>query len=149
MTWKFMDVLFWKYWIWRFEFVEWIKVNIKTVCMSNIHAPCSYAKSKIMTLWVWQCLAHDECPWLPSHLLFHGNVLRAFQMERVLKICLPMQETLYTQVRSLGPEVPLEMEWLPIPVFLPGKSHGERNLVDYSSGSHSQVNLSTYRVVGR
>ena len=70
-------------------------------------------------------------------------------MERVLKICLPMQETLYTQVRSLGPEVPLEMEWLPIPVFLPGKSHGERNLVDYSSGSHSQVNLSTYRVVGR
>ena len=46
---------------------------------------------------------------MPSHLLFHGNVLRAFQMERVLKICLPMQETLYTQVQSLGPEVPLEM----------------------------------------
>ena len=33
-----------------------------------------------------------------------------------------MQET---WVRSLGEEDPLEKEWLPTLVFLPGKSHGQ------------------------
>ena len=40
-----------------------------------------------------------------------------------------MQET---WVRSLDWEVPLEQEWLPTPVFLPGGFHGQRSLVDYS-----------------
>ena len=37
-----------------------------------------------------------------------------------------------TQVQSLGLEDPLEKEWQPTPVFLPGKSHGQRSLVGYS-----------------
>ena len=36
------------------------------------------------------------------------------------------------QVPSLGREDPLEREWQPTPVFLPGESHGWRSLVDYS-----------------
>ena len=40
-----------------------------------------------------------------------------------------MQET---WVRSLGWEDPLEKEMAPAPVLLPGKSHGQRSLVDYS-----------------
>ena len=40
-----------------------------------------------------------------------------------------MQET---QVRFLGWEDPLEKEWQPTPVFLPGRSHGQRSLVGYS-----------------
>ena len=40
-----------------------------------------------------------------------------------------MQET---WVQSLGWEDPLEKGWQPTPVFLPGKSHGQRNLVGYS-----------------
>ena len=40
-----------------------------------------------------------------------------------------MQET---RVQFLGREVPLEKEWQPLPVFLPGESHGQRNLVGYS-----------------
>ena len=40
-----------------------------------------------------------------------------------------MQET---QVQSLGREDCLEKKWQPIPVFLPGKSHGQRSLVAYS-----------------
>ena len=35
-------------------------------------------------------------------------------------------------VWSLDREDPLEMEWLPASVFLPGESHGQRNLVGYS-----------------
>ena len=33
-------------------------------------------------------------------------------------------------VRSLGWDNSLEKEWEPIPVFLPGKSHGQRSLAD-------------------
>ena len=36
------------------------------------------------------------------------------------------------QVRSLGPEDPLEKGRLPTPLFLPGESHGHRSLVGYS-----------------
>ena len=41
-----------------------------------------------------------------------------------------MQET---QVQSPGWDDPLEKEMQPAPVFLPGKSHGERSLADYST----------------
>ena len=34
--------------------------------------------------------------------------------------------------RSLGWEGPLEKEWQCTPVFLPGKSHGQKNLVGYN-----------------
>ena len=37
-----------------------------------------------------------------------------------------------TWVQSLDQEDPLEEEWKPILVFLPGKSHGQKNLSRYS-----------------
>ena len=45
------------------------------------------------------------------------------------RICLPMQEA---WVRSLVWEDSLEKEMETAPVFLPGESHGQRSLVDYS-----------------
>ena len=42
------------------------------------------------------------------------------------------QEAQKTQVQSLGPEDPLEEGTAPIPVFLPGESHGQRSLAGYS-----------------
>ena len=30
------------------------------------------------------------------------------------------------------------MKWLPTPVFLPGKTHGQRSLVGYSPGGHKK-----------
>ena len=50
------------------------------------------------------------------------------------KIHLPMQET---QVQSLHWEDPLERE-MATPVFLPGKSHGQRNMVGYSAWCHKE-----------
>ena len=41
-----------------------------------------------------------------------------------------------TRVRSLGREDPLEEEMDHTPVFLPGKSHGQRGLVGYSPWGH-------------
>ena len=49
-----------------------------------------------------------------------------------------MQEN---SVKSLGQEDPLEKEWQPNPVFLPGESHGERSLVGYSPWSHKELDM--------
>ena len=38
-----------------------------------------------------------------------------------------------TEVQSLG-----QREWQPTPAFLPGKSHGQRSLVGYSSWGHKE-----------
>ena len=50
-------------------------------------------------------------------------------MTQMIKNPPAMQET---WVRSLGREDPLEKEWLPIPVFLPGEFHGQRSLAGYT-----------------
>ena len=44
-------------------------------------------------------------------------------------------------VLSLGQEDPLDKEWLPTPVFLPGKLHGHRSLVGYSPWGHKEVDM--------
>ena len=36
------------------------------------------------------------------------------------------------QILPQGREDPLKKEWQPTPLFLPGKPHGQRNLVGYS-----------------
>ena len=46
-----------------------------------------------------------------------------------------MQET---QVRSLGQEETWRRKWQPTSVFLPGESHGQRSLADYSPCGHKE-----------
>ena len=47
-------------------------------------------------------------------------------------------------VQSLGRDDPWRRKWQPTPVFLPGKSHGQRSVVGYNPlGSKSQIQLST------
>ena len=43
--------------------------------------------------------------------------------------------------RFLGWEDPLEKERQPTPVFLPGKSHGQRSLVGYSPWGHKELDM--------
>ena len=43
------------------------------------------------------------------------------------------------QHQSLGGEDPLEKEMATTPVFLPGKSHGWRNLIGYRSYGHKEL----------
>ena len=56
-------------------------------------------------------------------------------MAQKVKRLSAMQET---RVQSLGREDPLEKEWQPTPVLLPGKSHGQRSLVGYSPWGHKE-----------
>ena len=56
-----------------------------------------------------------------------------------------------TWVQSLGWEDPLDKEWQPTPVFLPGESHGQRSLAGYSpwsrkeSDTTEQLTLTVFR----
>ena len=55
--------------------------------------------------------------------------IQGFPVSQMVENLPAMQET---QVQSLGREDPLEKEWQPTPVFLPGESRGQRSLVGYS-----------------
>ena len=61
--------------------------------------------------------------------------LRASLVSPTVK-CLPAVRE--TWVPSLGWEDPLEKEWQPTPVLLPGKFHGLRSLVGYSPWDHKE-----------
>ena len=37
-------------------------------------------------------------------------------------------------------KIPWRREWQPIPIFLPGESHGQRRLVGYSPWGHQESN---------
>ena len=61
-----------------------------------------------------------------------------------------MQETQKTWVRSLVGKIPWSRKWQPTPVFLPGKSHGQRSLAGYNpwgqkeSDTTEQLNTHTF-----
>ena len=67
-----------------------------------------------------------------SHLLEFTSILPlwgASLLAQRLKHLPGMRET---RVRSLGREDPWRRKWQPIPVLLPGESHGRRSLIGYS-----------------
>ena len=60
-----------------------------------------------------------------THTHTHTHTYSAFLMAQMVKHLLAMQET---RVRSLYWETLWRREWQPTPIFLPGKSHGQRSL---------------------
>ena len=65
-----------------------------------------------------------------------SNEYIAFPCGSVVKNSLAMQET---WVQSLGWEDPLEKEIAACSNILPGKSHGQRSLADYSPWGRKQL----------
>ena len=49
-----------------------------------------------------------------------------------------MQETKFYP--SVG-KIPWKRKWQPIPVFLPGESHGQRSLARYSLWDHKELDV--------
>ena len=60
-------------------------------------------------------------------------------MVKNLPAMLEMWQELW--VRSLGQEDPLEEEMATTPIFLPGKSHGQRNLAGCSLWGHKELDM--------
>ena len=44
-------------------------------------------------------------------------------------------------VQSLGQEDLLERKWQPTSVFMPGESHGQRRLMDYSPWGRKELDV--------
>ena len=57
------------------------------------------------------------------------------------RIHLPMQRMQEMWIQPLGQEDPLEKEMQPTPVFLPGKSHGQRSMVGYSPWGRKELDM--------
>ena len=55
-----------------------------------------------------------------------------------------MKETQETWVQSLDQEDPQNRKWQPTPVFLPGKSHGQRSLAGYSPKGRKESDMSEH-----
>ena len=60
------------------------------------------------------------------------DLIRSISSELVAQTIKRLPAVQETRVRSLGWEDPLEKEWQPSPVLLPGKFRGLRSLVGYS-----------------
>ena len=90
-----------------------------------------------------QTRSRDEFPTSHYYLSFSfthththtplAPIISASLMTQTVKNLPAMQET---QVQSLGQENPLEKRMDTTPVFFPGKFHGQRSLVGYSSWGH-------------
>ena len=73
---------------------------------------------------------------LPPRNCFQGSVnLETLFAEEWRRKWASMHEIL---IWLLGQEDPLEGKWQPIPVFWPGKSHGQKSLVGYSPWGHKE-----------
>jgi len=58
----------------------------------------------------------------------------------VRRTFLPMQVMKKTGFNPWVRKIPCSRKWQPTPVFLPGKLHGQRTLVDYSPWGHTKSN---------
>ena len=58
--------------------------------------------------------------------------LKEESVEAKLKRFLMNCKVLSTSISPWAGTIPWGREWLPTPVFLPGESHGQRNLMGYS-----------------
>ena len=88
-----------------------------------------YLGNIIIACWVSEYVPITEDTTVIMHNLIKATDYWASLVTQMLRSSPAMQET---QVRSLGQEDPLEKGIATHSVFLPGESHGQRNLVDYS-----------------
>ena len=49
-----------------------------------------------------------------------------------------------SSIPGLRGKIPWRRKWQPTPVFLPGKSHGQRSLVDYSPWCHKELDTAEH-----
>ena len=73
-----------------------------------------------------------------NHFKVYNSVALTSLVAQTVKHLSAMRET---QVRSLGREGPWRRKWQSTPVLLPGKSHGQRSLVDYSPWSRKESDM--------
>ena len=105
-----------------------------------------------MNLWPKTNSKNSACPWK----FFKGRIIwgggQSLWASMVAQMVKNLPALWKTWVQSLGWEDPLEREWLPTLVFLPGEFHGQRSLAGYSpwgrkeSDTTERLSLSEYHL---
>ena len=82
---------------------------------------------------------------LSNHLILcHPIFLLPFLISQMVKNLPAMQETwVHPWVRK----IPWRREWQPTPVLLPGESHGQRSLEDYSPWDHKESDMTEWHFI--
>ena len=128
--------------------LSWFR-ELTSLLQSNLHISLL-----IPILWSTDSFGQNKnflCQWNkelgPERYMYQCGCIKIYVpvwLPRLLsgkRICLPMQET---RVRSLGWKISWSREWQPIPVFLPGKSHGQRSLVGYSPQGRKELDTTEW-----
>ena len=99
---------------------------------------------------LWSCppfmvtmsIKYKTIPWNPwkqyRTLMKHWNSSRASLVAQMVKNLPAMQET-WGSINPRVGKIPWRREWLPTPVLLPEKSHGQRSLVGLQSTESQRV----------
>ena len=61
----------------------------------------------------------------------------------VTNICLPSRRLMFNPWVGM---IPWKREWQPTPVFLPGQSHGQRNLASYSPQGRKESDMTEHKI---
>ena len=109
---------------------EWRAEHRQPTCTGAFQATCS---SRVCQSADGSMAVPQSSPSL-EHLM---PLMMAFPGDQLVSRPPAMRET---WVRSLGWDDPLRRKWQPTPVFLLGKSHGQRTLVSYSPRGHKKSN---------
>ena len=70
--------------------------------------------------------------------------LRGFPGGSAVKNLPAIQETQGHKFNPWVREDPLSRKWQPTPIFLPGKSHGQRSLTGYSPWGHKELDMTAW-----
>ena len=74
-----------------------------------------------------------------------GSPFRGFLGGAIVKNLLGNAENRETQVQSLVGKIPWSKKWLPTPVSLPGKSHGQRSSVGFRPWDHRESDTTQHQ----
>ena len=91
---------------------------------------------KCFISWVWWCLNNDICQ---NSLNCLVKIDECWYTEGLLWWLSGRESTCQWRRHGFNPwvrKILWRKKWQPTPAFLPGKSHGQRNLADYSPWGH-------------
>ena len=128
---------------------EFIRTSWPDLCWHS-HFPCSHPPTPLglavnmkfaMAIRTVSHFRVKEAWILTWARWFFGAVvcrLLASLMPQWYRICLPSsRQSFYAWVRK----IPWRRKWQPVPEFLPGKSHWQRNLAHYRPWGHKESNM--------
>ena len=100
-----------------------------------------------LTTWMFVGKVMSVCSISPTNVLLNPTVKGGFSGGTVVKKKKPICKCRRPKKYGFNPwigKIPWRRKWQATPVFLPGKPHGQRNLVGYSPWSHNGLDTTDH-----